>query len=576
MDLRISELAQAVGKNETYVRQHIHRKHLTARREGRKVFVELEAATQWARKWGLPFDAPARISASTRHKTSRAARMTLLECTESDGQTRNLFTMVRHRRQDALGPWESQDGERWSMDDLGNGLRLHLLNAPLEKCQALVDLILDSGKLEVEGNEVTYALHPNPRCHWAYRDEGSLSDASVHSPFSKHSAEVIEYWSFAKELRDKWLSILDSPPDNLATRLLGLGFPLDRRVERVGNLMIAGAEDAIACDLAACHDQTLRFQVKADDLQQVAYSASVWASHSGDEVARKQISVTPGQTTIKLASDIDHVGFSVFRNLDGQCVDMMQAHLMLEVRGLINLTAGTSLHFKSRRSGPSHTLEPGGATSEIEVRFDENSEQIDREIRRWWLDSRLYEREVESRKKGKLVRFQADHFDQAVQHLVQLVHLDAHRKEPIYLADPHFMPYLDETKEADSKLVQLYLELFAATVGRPLRILCAKRRLREIRPWWLDYPKTLLSHVSVRTFHKHEKDKNGHLKRGFHDRYITTPEHEVIITNSLNGWNEHGVTFVSHRYGVYSAEAKRLWSVSLQSVSEALLVEELL
>lgn len=576
MELRISELAQAVEKSDTYVRQHIHRKHLTARREGRKVFVELEEATRWARKWGLPFDAPARISASSRHKTSRAARMTVLECTESGGRARNLFTMVRHRRQDALGPWESQDVERWLMDDLGSGLRLHRLNAPLEKCQALVDLILDSGKLEIEGVEVTYALHPNPRCHWAYRDESPLSDASARSPFSRHSAEVIEYWSFESDLRDRWLKVLDSPPDNLPRRLGLLGFPLDRRSDRVGNLMIAGAEDAITCELAACHDQTLRFQVKADNLQQGTYSAEVWASHSGDEVTRKQILVTLRQTTIKLASDIDHVGFSVFRNLDGQCVDLTQAHLVMEVRGLINLASGTSMHFKSRRSGSSHTIETGGVTSEIEVRSDEHSAQIDREIRRWWLDSRLYERDAEARKERRLVRFQADQFDQAVQHLIQLVRLDAHRKEPIYLADPHFMPYLDEKKEADSKLVQLYLELFAATVGRPLRILCAKQRLHGVRPWWLDYPKTLLSHVSVRTFHKHEKDKNAHLKRGFHDRYVTTPEHEVIITNSLNGWNEHGVTFVSHRYGVYSAEAERLWSMGVQSVSEALLVDEFL
>ena len=36
MDLTIAELARAVGKSEPYVRQHVHRRHLTARREGRK------------------------------------------------------------------------------------------------------------------------------------------------------------------------------------------------------------------------------------------------------------------------------------------------------------------------------------------------------------------------------------------------------------------------------------------------------------------------------------------------------------------------------------------------------------
>ena len=576
MELRISELAQAVGKSETYVRQHIHRKHLTARREGRKVFVEIEEATRWARKRGLPFDVPARMSASSRHRNSRTARMTVLEWTDSDKRVRNLFTMVRHRRQDALGPWESQDGAGWSMDDLGNGLRLHCLNAPFEKCQALVDLILDSGKLEVDGIEVTYALRPNPRCHWAYRDEIPLSDASVRSPFSKHSAEVIEHWSFAKELFGNWLEILDSPPDSLAACLLGLGFPLDRRVERVGNLVIAGAEDTITCDLVARHDQTLRLQVNPDALPQDAYRAMLWASHSGDEVIRKEIAVTAGQSTIKLASDIDHVGFSVIRTADGQCIDLMEANLFMEVHSRFEITSGPTLHIQGRRGRSSHTVKLSGTTDMSNLRLDEQSAEIDQGIRRWWLDRRLYEHEAEARKEGKFVRFQADQFDQAVQHLIQLVRLDSHQNEPIYLADPHFMPYLDEKNEVDSDLVQLYLELFAATVGRPLRIVCAKQRLHGVRPWWLDYPKSLWSHVNVRTFHKCDKDKNGRLKRAFHDRYITTPEHEVIITNSLNGWNEHGVTFVSHRYGVYSAEAERLWSMGVQSVSEALLVEELL
>ena len=60
MDLTIAELAQAVGKSENYVRQHIHRKHLTARRVGRSVFVTLDQAARWARERGLPFGAPAR------------------------------------------------------------------------------------------------------------------------------------------------------------------------------------------------------------------------------------------------------------------------------------------------------------------------------------------------------------------------------------------------------------------------------------------------------------------------------------------------------------------------------------
>ena len=55
MVLTVAELALAVGRSENYIRQHIHRKHLTARKDGRSVFVALDEASRWARERGLPF-----------------------------------------------------------------------------------------------------------------------------------------------------------------------------------------------------------------------------------------------------------------------------------------------------------------------------------------------------------------------------------------------------------------------------------------------------------------------------------------------------------------------------------------
>ena len=107
---------------------------------------------------------------------------------------------------------------------------------------------------------------PTARRHWAYRDARPSTDVSVRSPFGRHSAEVIEYWSFDAELRDRWLEVLMAASSGPPSRLESLGFPLDRRVERVGNLMIAGAEDAITCDLTARHDQKLRMTVDGNDL----------------------------------------------------------------------------------------------------------------------------------------------------------------------------------------------------------------------------------------------------------------------------------------------------------------------
>ena len=61
----------------------------------------------------------------------------------------------------------------------------------------------------------------------------------------------------------------------------------------------------------------------------------------------------------------------------------------------------------------------------------------------------------------------------------------------------------------------------------------------------------------------------------FHDRYLITPEREIIITNSFNGWPKHGVTFVSLPYGVYRAEAERLWSMDIESTKVPLLIREI-
>lgn len=575
MDLTIAELAQAVGKSENYVRQHIHRKHLTARREGRNVFVTLDHAAGWARERGLPFGAPTLALAMPGRMKDRAARMTVLTWHAPGTRPRSLFTLVCHRRRDALGPWASESRERWFNEDLGHGLCLHSFDAPLERCQVLVDHILDSGTLKMDGFEVDYALHPIPRHHWAYRDDRPFTDAAVHSPFSRHSAEIIEYWSFGAELRDRWLEVLKSSPGNLPPHLMGLGFPLDRRVDRVGNLMIAGAEDSITCELAAHRDQTLRFHVDADNLLPEAYRATVWGTHSGNEVIRREIAVTPGQTIINLASDVDHVGFSICRAVDGQCVDLMEALLIMEVNCRVEIASSPTLHIKNRRRQLNHKVTPVGSTSMISVRSDDESTEIDKVIRRLWLERRLHDREVDARKDGNFVRFQPEEFEQAALHVVHLLRRDSHRTEPVYLADPYFMPYQQEKTRADSDLVQLYLQLFAATTGRSLRILCAQKKNGDARPWWANYPETLTKQVSVRAFLKRDEYNPGKHKPGFHDRYLITPEREIVFTNSFNGWCKHGVTFIGLPYKVYRAEAEQLWSMSCESDTTRLFVEEI-
>ena len=565
MDLTIAELAHAVDKSESYIRQHIYRKHLTVQKDGRNVSVEFGEAMRWVRERGLSFNLPARASVTTGAMEDRTARMTVLTWHAPDAQPRNLFTLIRHRRNDALGPWAGEPDETWSSVDLGHELRLFSFDAPFERCQALVDHILDSKTLEIDGLEVYYSLESNPRRHWAYRDKRQFADVSVLSPFERHSAEIIEYWSFMAEPHKHWLKVLESLQGKVPPQLARLGFPLDRRSERVGNLMIAAAQDAITCDLAANYNQTLILHVDADELLPGAYRASVWASHSDDEVLRREVPVALGQTVIELVSDIDRIGFEVFRTADRQCVDLMKVSLTMEVGVRMEIESGPTLHLRNHQSRTIHKVNPSGSISMINVYSDDDSAELDKGIRRLWLGRRVHEQEAAARREGNFARFGPDEFEKAVQYFIDLLRQDSDRTKPIYLADRYFMRRLKGYAGT-----QLYLDMFAATTGRPLRILCTEKGKGNVQPWWSSYPSLITDHVSVRVFLKQDRNTPG-----FHDRYLVTPEREILITHSLNGWPEGGVTFAGLPYDIYRAEAESLWSMDIGSNNTDFFVEEI-
>ena len=565
MNFTIAELAQAVGKSETYVRQHVHRKHLTTRKDGRNVSVALDEATRWARERGLPLDLPARAVPMTGNVSDRVARITMLVWDAPAAQPRNLFTLMRHRRQDALGPWAGEPKETWAVHPLGHELRLLSFDAPFERCRALVDGILDSGALQIDGLEVRYALEPIPRRHWAFRDDRPLADTPMRSPFSNHSAEIVEYWSFMAEPRQRWLDVLDFLQGTAPAGLARLGFPLDRRPDRIGNLMIAGAEDAITCDLEPHRDRTLRFRVSEDEVLPGAYRATIWAGHSRDDVLRRDVPVVAGQTEIEVASDVDHTGFAVYRTADGQCVDLREVFLLKEITLRTEIESGPTQHIHDRHGRLVHHVRPSGSVSTITINADDEKAELDNGIRRQWLDRQIREREAAARRTGNLWRFRSCEFDQAVRHFVHLLRRDADRDGPIYLADRYFMNDLAEVEDR-----QLYLDMFAATAGRPLQVLCTQRKNDGARPWWSNYPRHLTNHVRVKAFVTHEGNKPG-----FHDRYLITPGRETIITHSLGGWRKEGVTFASIPYGVYRAEAESLWSMKAESTAERLFVREI-
>lgn len=568
LNLTIAELARAVSKSETYVRQHIHRKHLIAQKVGRSVYVEFDEAARWAHERGLSFDLSARALMTADAMKGRTARMTVLVWNASEARPRNLFTLIRHRRREALGPWASEPDGTWASNELGEGLQLFSCDASFERCEALVEQILDSGVLEIDDIEVDYALESVPRCHWAYRDDRPLASASVRSPFSKHSAKIIEYWSFAAEIQECCVKILESSPTNLPHRLRRLGFPLDRRPDRAGNLMIAGAEDVITCSLAASKDRTLRLRIDRDEPPPGAYRATIWASHSGDNVLRREVLVTPDQMVIELDSEVDHIGFEVIRTADGQCVDLMEAFLIMDIGVNMMVDSGPILHFRDRQNRLIHKTKANNITSKLNIRADKDDAVVDRKIRQQWLYRQSYERESAARREGNFRRFQPTEFDQAVLYFIDILRQDSDQKMPIYLADPYFMTQL-KGKEG----TKLYLELFTNTIGTPLRILCVeKNQQHNPKPWWSSYPKAITDHVSVRAFlNRH------HIHMAvFHDRYLITPKREIIITHSINGWPKDGVTFASFPFNVYRTDAERLWSVDVTSGTPNLLVREII
>ena len=429
----------------------------------------------------------------------------------------------------------------------------------------MVDQILDSGTLEIDGLEIQYALESIPRRHWAYRDDRAFTDTSMRSPFSRHSAEIVEYWSFMAEPRESWLKILDSLQGKTLPKFAHLRFPLDHRLDRVGNLMIAGAEDSITCVLDVHRNQTLMLHVDTNELLPETYRATVWASHSDDEVLRREIPVVKKQTVIELKTDVDHIGFAIFRNADGQCVDLMEVFLLMEIGIRMNIDSGPTLNLHDPKKHFSHSISPSGFVSTINVQSDQDSAILDKGIRRLWLDRRVHNQEVTTRREGNFVRFGPNELNKAILYFLSLLRHGLDSKEPIYLADPYFM---DRLKGNAGN--RLYLDMFATTSGRPLRILCTKKKNGKAQPWWSNYPKQITAHVSVKAFLKHDRKTPG-----FHDRYLITHDREILITHSLNGWHKDGVTFARLSYHIYRAEAEALWSMDIGSKTTNLYVEEI-
>ena len=567
MKLSIAELAQAVDRSENLVRQHIRRKHLSAEKTESGISVDLQEAARWARARGLSFRAPAAAILTAGAMASRTARMTVLTWNE-EGQEQpvwNLFTLVRHRHVEELGPWASEPTATWSEMALGSGVRLWTFDGLLQRCLEYVDQILESGTLGTGDCEIGYDVTSMGYRHWAYRDDRPLADQPMRSPFSRHSAELVEYWNFSDGLRTRWLEVLASWTGDRGQITKLLGFALDRHTDRVGNLMIAGAQDSIACDLRVCRNNTLVLDVDSNSELPETYHASVWACYSGNDMLRCMVPVNRGSTPIRVESKVDHIGFAVFRDSDGQCIDLMEVFLLMEVNVGLHVSTRPTMNFTNEQGRSIHKVSLPGTRSQMTVQGDIEKGEMDREVRQRWLGNRAYVRDVKARAKRNVARFGPDEVDRAIDFFIGILASSADRGQTIYFADPYFM-----TKLKGNSGARLYLDMFASTSDGLLRILCGERLTDAAKPWWLHWPGQIRKHVSVRSFLKH-----GTERPGFHDRYLITPERELIITNSVSGWDKEGVTFASVDYGVYRSEAENLWSMNLDSPNTSLFARAL-
>ena len=430
----------------------------------------------------------------------------------------------------------------------------------MAKCQELVKRILQKGKLHIEGHEVQFALERKPRQHWAYLEHTSLGTGSLNSPFSNSSAEITEYWCFDSEIQERWTTTVQAAPEAAKKMAAALHFPINQRSDRTGNLMIAKAQDAVESRITARQDNRLILRVASRDWTEPppgAYSATVWAGHSGDKVMHRSIEISDSETVLNNESDINLIGYEIYRNNDGECIDRYEASLFKEISFQLAVSGPpTELNILVPRKGYSikRQINTSSTASTFSV-TDDTGEALDKAIRKKYLQYIARENDRTAREDGKY-RFTPEQVDEAVEHLAQLVRPKPGQQGPIYFVDPHFMAWSES--EVEFKVTEAR--------GQHLNILCGRwggsRRLT--------YPKPLVTHATIRSFTR--ADVRG--TPVIHDRYLITPAGETIITNSVNGWGKDGVTFHSNPYEVYRAETEELWSLNLGVNRNDVLVRE--
>ena len=572
MRYTVADLALATGKDENYVRQHIRRKNLAAEMDGRRVFVEEAEAVRWAKERGLPITQTIGTPESDSEVSKRAARMTVLALQAPNGTSTNMFTLIRHRDHKSLGPWAENEDLNWHREtisvenaDQAESLMLYRLDTTLAKCQEIVKQILQSGVLNIDGSEIQYALEQKPRHHWAYQDHTASHEEVLGHLFGRYSAEITEYWCFDSETQARWMEVLKVAKEAPRAMAKVLHFPLDQRPDRAGNLVIASAQDAIEGEITARHGKNLILRVAGINWSTPppgAYSATVWAYHSGDIVTQCSTEIRDPETVINCEADTDRVGYAIYRNSDGQCIDQFEAYLFKSI-AISTVVAGPEVRMNIKTNRNSIEVGTSLGTSRETRRIENNDGgEMDQAIRTKYLSYRAWERDQAARNEGGLAMFGPEQVEDAIAYITNLIGQGNSSDGPIYFADPYFMG--ESPNDAEVKLLTTIL---SESKSQPLHILLGQHWKKGRK---LGYPRPLVAKAAVKSFTR-QGERGG---PAFHDRYLITPAGETLITNSVSGWGKHGVTFNRLSYGVYRAQAEYLWSLTIGADGNGVLAEE--
>ena len=482
----------------------------------------------------------------------RIARMTVLVWAPPGGPAQNLFTLVRTHHRDAAGPWTRTDDHVWVRQDLGNELRLLRLDTTDEEARKTVQRVVESGSLLADGSPIRYTLNLGPYHHRAYRDNTGNTETAIVSPFQNHSAAITEYWGISQELLQRWFDLSDAPESAARPPLCHLGVSLETLPDRVGNLVLADAEDAFVA--YASFDRfrsVVRFRTTLPEPVAKKHIATIWGYFSGNCIAHRKFLIPSGTTSVKMPANIDRLGFSIHDMSTGDCIDLMDSFLVMEAHFDIDML-GRKTEFKDPTTGSTIYVHQSSNLSRVSVSSDQGMAGLDGQIRQRWLRRVHLNRERKARRDRVLARFDPNDIEAAAKYFLDLLRRDRRGKEPIYIGDPYFL----WTRE-DAFLRMFYLRILGETSGQVVRILCGTLDRDNLRAWLLKLPQHIRRHVSIRSFRR-----RGSRKPLFHDRYIVTRERETAVTNSINGWKRHGVTFAGLSSDVYRTNAEELWSLS--------------